>query len=288
MDISSSLFSLPSHSGAPTTAPEEGTKLEVYHIYEEGCWGDAFSDDGETEFEYPMDAESLDANSIDFHSMKARRASRHAVEHSHTTLARRRRTTKRELSGANRQEPIGSRNDIWREGLEKGALTTYNQRRCRCDYCMHLDTLAEDRRTLRWALRRAERGRRWEGGRPTANKEPRWVDYDWDVGYEDGDSGEWSGAESVFEPERVPPIEVGLLDLVRDRRPQYRRAAHARLSLYPGIANRGTNGLLLAAESDLSIESTSPTSDSGPLPCDHDWEVLSLCSEWDRCSVQSL
>jgi len=284
-------------AGTPTTTHEEGSELEVDHKCDDGCWDDncswvltTFSEDSESEFECPTDVELTDTNPIfDFYGMKARPASQHAVERSYTTLARRRRTTKRGVGRVNSQEPIGGRNDIWRAGLEKGALTTYTRRRCRCDYCMQLDTLAQDRRTLRWAVRRAEQRKDWEGGRSTANKKPRWADYDWNVGYGAGDAGEgWGGAEGVFESERVPPMEVSLLDLVYVRRPQSRRAVQARPSLYSGIASRGTDGSLSATEFDLSIEPSSPNSGSGPLLCDPDWEVLSMYSEWDRCSVQSL
>ena len=190
---------------------------------------------------------------FDLHGMKARRASRYAVQRSHSTaLARRQRTTKRDASRADRsQEPIGSRNDVWREGLEKGALATYVRRRCRCEYCVHQTVFTHERRTLRWAVRRAEQGKDW--GTNQERRWPRWVDYDWDVESGDGDAGEsWDGAECVFGPGGVPPMEATLLELIRIRRPQSRRAAESRLLPYSDFTLRGTNRLLSATEADPS------------------------------------
>ena len=99
----------------------------------------------------------------------------------------------------------------------------------------------------------------------------------------------WSGTESVFGPERLPPREFGLLDLVRDQRHEHRRAVKPDPPyILASSFNQGTNGPLSAAESDFSIVPTASASHSGGLPCDRDWEVLSLCSEWDRCSVRNL
>ena len=65
--IISPLFSLPGHSGAPTTAIKRVG-------YDEGYRDDGsrvmtcFSEDEETGFEYPLDVELIDANPIfDFH-----------------------------------------------------------------------------------------------------------------------------------------------------------------------------------------------------------------------------
>jgi hypothetical protein len=285
MDTTSSPADFSSHL-VLTAGLEEDSQSEADHLCESCsmCWDDIFS------IWAPEDSEEEehDPNTVfDFHGMKARRASQHAIKRSHTAFARRRRTTKRDISRTNHsQEPIGSRNDIWREGLEKGAFVTYNRRRCRCDYCMQLATLAQERRTLRWAVRRAEQGKDWRGRMFTASKKPRWVDYDWDVECGDGGAGEhWDGAESVFEPERVPPMEGCLSELTRIRRPQSRKAVQSKLLPY---TCRGMKGSLSATESDLSIESNSSTSGSGPSRCDDDWEVLSLYSEWDQCSVRSL
>jgi hypothetical protein len=290
MDMTSSLSEFPSHpvlGNTPTTTLEEGSQLKQDDLY------DDYSPYEGPEYwhalhEERMEVEWTEANPVfDFDGMKERRTSQHAVEHSYAMLARRRRTSKCDYGRANRdQEPIGGRNDVWREGLEKGALGTYSKRRCRCDYCMQLAALAQERRTLRWAVRRAEQGKDWEGERLTIYKKPRWVDYEWGVEYGDVDAGEhWGGAECVLEPGRVPPMEVGLLELVRVPGRRSRRVVQAILSPYSSTADQeGTKGSLSATQSDLSIESSSPTPDSG----DYDWEVLSLYSEWDQCSVRSL
>ena len=76
-----------------------------------------FSEDEETEFEYPLDVELIDA--IFPRHIKARPASRRALEHSRPTLAHRRRTTKCVFSRADGQGPIDRRDDIWREDLEE-------------------------------------------------------------------------------------------------------------------------------------------------------------------------
>jgi len=293
-----SLADIPSHLvlvETPATDREEDSPLEADHaggycdMLCDMCWDDdmfsSWSPEDSDGLEYRLD----DANPIfDFHDMKARRASRHTIERYHTALARRRRTTKRDVIRANRShEPIGSRNDVWREDLEKGAFATYNRRRCRCDYCIQLDTLAQERQTLRWVVRRAEQGKDWRGG--GWNKKPRWVDYDWDVECGEGDAGEnGDSAGSVFEPGRVPPMEACLSELVRIRRPRCRRAVQSILLPCSVLASRGTEGLLLATEPDPSIEPTSPNLGSEPLCSNDGWEVLSLYSEWDQCSVQSL
>ncbi len=111
----------------------------------------------------------------------------------------------------------------------------------------------------------------------------------WDVESGDGDMGEsWDGAECVFGHGRVPPMEANLLELIRIRRPQSRRAAQSRLLPYPDLSRQGTNSSLSATEADPSVEAAPPISDFGPLRCDDDWELLSLYSEWDGCSVQSI
>jgi hypothetical protein len=273
----------------PATAPEEGGVDGEYD--DEGAWGDGeslfgswWSESWRAACEYALEVEWAEANPVfDFDGMKQRRASRHAVGRSYTTLSRIRRTAKRDFGRTSHQEPIGSRKDIWRESLEKGARTADKWRRCRCSYCMQLATLTQERRAFRWAVRRTEQGKDWAGGKWSTDKKPRWVDHDWDVVYGDGDgdtSEIWDGAEGAFEPEWVPPMEVDLLELVRIRGPQSRRAVQARLSLYSGVpGQRGTIS-----------ESTEPTATSGPPPfdTDRDWELLSVYSDWDRCSVQSL
>jgi len=301
MDETSSLADFTSHSAlaeTPTHSLEEENQSEADHVcdyYDCGeCWDDGFSSWSMDGDEREMDSEFADANPIfDFYGMKARRASRHTVKRSRTALARRQRTTKSDVSRANRsQEPIGSRNNIWREALEKGALATYVRRRCRCEYCVLQVSLVQDRRILQWAVRRAQQGKDWGRGRVTTNKKPRWpqwVDYDWDVGYEDGDAGEsWDGAESALRPRKVPPMEASLSELIQIPRPWFRRAAQFRLPPYPGLARRGTKGSLSVTDSDPLIVSSSLLPDSRPSRCDDDWDVLSLFSEWDGCSVQSL
>ena len=305
MDNTPSLACFPCHLALAETPPhnrDEDSQSEAGDVYEycnfSMCWDGIFSNwspkDSGGELEHQMDLGFTDSYPIfDFHGMKARRASRHAVERSHTALARRQRTTKRDVSRTNRtQEPIGSRNDVWKEALEKGAFATYVRRRCRCEYCMQRATLSQERRTLQWAVRRAEQGKDWGGERDTTSKKPqwpRWVDYDWDVEYEDGYDGEsWDREECVLGLGKVPPMEANLSELVRIRRPRSRRAEQSRLFSYSGLAHRGTKGTLSTSESDPSIEPTSPISGSGPLRCDDDWEVSTLYSEWDGCSVQSL
>src|SRR5258706_1106978 len=177
MDSTSSPADFPSQKALAETSThdlEEYSQSEGDDVYKySNCnmRGDGTSsswspDDSEGETVHQMDFVFTDANpAFDFHGMKARRASRYAVERSHTALARRRRTTKRDASRADRsQEPIGSRNDVWREGLEKGAIATYVRRRCRCEYCTLQTGLVQEHRTLRWAVRRAEQGKDWGRG----------------------------------------------------------------------------------------------------------------------------
>jgi hypothetical protein len=290
MDATSSLADFPNPSATlaetQTNNFEEDNQSEAgdVYTYNSMCWDSTISIWSQ---EYSDD----DANPLfDIHATKARCASRHAVKRSHTALARIQRTTKRRADQG--QEPIGSRNDVWREALEKGAIATYARRRCRCEYCKQQAILVQERRTLRWAVRRVEQGKDWGRGRFTTNRQsrwPRWVDYDWDVEYEDGDAGEsWDGAESVFGPGRVPPMEANLSELIRIPPPRFRRAAQSRRLQYSGLARRGTKGSSSVTETDPCVESSTPIPDSGPSRCDDDWELLSLCSEWDGCSVQSL
>ena len=305
MDKTSSLAGFPSHLALAETPPnnsdEDDSQSEAGDIYKycnfNMCWDGIFSslssEDSGRELEHQMDFGFSDSYPIfDFHGIKARRASRYAVERSHTALARRQRTTKRDVSRANRsQEPIGSRNDVWKEALEKGAFATYVRRRCRCEYCMQRATLSQERRTLQWAVRRAEQGKDWGRERDTTNKKPQWpqwADYDWDVEYEDGYDGEsWDREECVLGLGKVPPMEANLSDLVRIRRPRSRKAEQSRLFPYSGLAHRGTKNTSSMSESDHYIELASPISGSGPLLCNDDWEVLSLYSEWDGYSVRA-
>ena len=300
MDTTSSPADIPSQKALAeisTHGLEEYSQLEgddVYkycncNTYRNGTSSRWSPDDSEGEIVGQMDFVFTDANpAFDLHGMKARRASLYAVQRSHTAIARRQRTTKRDASRANRtHEPIGSRNDVWREGLEKGALATYVRRRCRCEYCVHQTIFTQERRTLRWAVRRAEQGRDW--GTNQKPRWPRWVDYDWDVESGDGDAGDsWDGAESVLRPGRVPPMEANLSELIRIRRPQSRRAAQSILLPYSDFTLRETNRSLSATEAEPSIKANPPISGFGPLRCDDAWELLSLYSEWDGCSVQSI
>lgn len=88
--------------------------------------------------------------------------------------------------------------------------------------------IRERNHDLLWAARRAEKGKDWKGrtlgGNSTrGRKHPNWVDYDWNVAYDDVDADAfWDEAANVFD-EEARVMDVALLDLVTRSYPRRHR-----------------------------------------------------------------